>query len=255
MERLQKIMAQAGIGSRRRCEELILSKRVTVNGKVVSKLGSKADSEKDEIRVDGERVRVERKVYYLLYKPKDVVCTSSDERGRPRAVDLVGDTHHRLFTVGRLDEDSEGLLIVTNDGALTNVLTHPRYKVPKTYEAAVRGHMTDADLRKIEEGVWLSEGKTAPAKIRLRSKGLKSSVVEVTLFEGRNREIRRIFAKIGYPVLSLTRTRVGTLSIDGLRRGRFRPLAKAEIQFLLDRLGPPPAAKTASGVQRGPRRR
>jgi len=164
--RLHKYLASTGAGSRRECETFIEQGRVSVNGKVVTKLGTKVDPTSDKILLDGERVAAEEKVYYILHKPAGVICTNSDERGRMRAVDVVRDEKHRVYTVGRLDAESTGLIVVTNDGAITNIICHPRYRIEKTYHVVVRGEMTREMLAQVEAGVWLSEGKASPARVR-----------------------------------------------------------------------------------------
>jgi pseudouridine synthase len=232
-DRLQKVLAHAGIASRRRCEELILAGHVTVNGATVRKLGTKVDPEVDDIRVDTVPVKPPaRSVSFLVMKPKGVVSTTKDDRGRRTVLDLLPRTDRRLYPAGRLDEDSDGLLILTDDGTLANLVTHPRYEIPKTYELRIRGRLEGADVRRVESGVWLSGGKTRPSRIRIRKRGRDVSRVEVTLTEGRNRELRRIFARIGHPVLSLRRIRIGNLTSRGLRIGQARKLAHSEVVAL-----------------------
>jgi len=234
-ERLQKFLAHCGIASRRECEVLIEEGRVQVNGTVVTRLGTKIDTISDNIHVDGERVKSERPVYYLVNKPRGYLCTSDDTHGRARVIDLVKEDR-RIYTVGRLDEDSEGLIVLTNDGALTNVLTHPRYQLDKTYKLLVRGHISPDTIRKIEQGVWLSDGKTAPADIRRVARKGPNTIVTVTLWEGRNRELRRMFAKVGLRVQHLNRIAIGPLRVDGLPIGAYRRLEKRELAFAYARL-------------------
>ncbi|MHC4939035.1 MAG: pseudouridine synthase [Planctomycetota bacterium] len=251
-ERLHKYLAHCGIASRRECETLIEEGRVEVNGEVVTKLGTTIDPGSDKIRVDGENVREEKKVYYLVHKPRGYLCTNSDDRGRPRVIDLVPE-QRRIYTVGRLDEDSEGLILLTNDGTLANVITHPRFEVDKTYKLLVRGSVTNEAVKKIESGVWLSDGKTAPAHVRRVSKKGPNTLATVTLWEGRNRELRRIFAKVGLRVQSLTRTAIGPLKLEGMPRGAWRRVHPRELAFAFARLKPdwrPTAKKQA----RAPRR-
>jgi 23S rRNA pseudouridine2605 synthase len=237
LERLHKYLAHCGIASRRDCEVLIEEGRVEVNGEVVTRQGTKVDPANDQISVDGERVKMERPVYYLVNKPRGYLCTNDDQYGRPRVVDLVREDR-RIYTVGRLDEDSEGLILLTNDGTLANVLTHPRYQFDKTYKLLVRGAVSRDAIRKIEEGVWLSEGRTAPSQVRRVTKKGVNSVVTVTLWEGRNRELRRIFAKVGLRVQSLERTAIGPLRTEGLPRGAYRRLDSRELAFAFARLKP-----------------
>ena len=232
-ERLQKVLARAGIASRRESEKLISAGRVSVNGKVVRELGTKVDPEADAIRVDTILLtRPKKHLTFLLMKPKGSLSTVRDDQGRRTIMDLLPPTEHRLYPIGRLDEDSDGLLLVSDDGTLTNLVTHPRYEIPKTYELRIRGRLEGEDVRRVESGVWLADGRTGPARIRIRKRGRQISRVEVTLTEGRNRELRRIFAKIGHPVLSLRRIRIGNLSAKGLRLGQFRRLSDREIRDL-----------------------
>jgi 23S rRNA pseudouridine2605 synthase len=235
-ERLQKILAQAGFGSRRACEELILAGRVEVDGQVARELGTKADLETQLVKLDGEVIRKEKPVHYLLYKPAGVLCSLSREGGKVRAVDLIKDTR-RLYTVGRLDEDSEGLIIVTNDGALTERLTHPRYGVPKEYAAEVDGPVDFEKIQRLRQGVYLAEGRTSPARVELRKQG-RRALVGVEIREGLNRQIRRMFAAVGLEVRRLVRLRIGPMTIGNLGPGRYRPLSPTEVQALLAAASP-----------------
>jgi 23S rRNA pseudouridine2605 synthase len=245
-ERLQKVLARAGIASRRESEKMIESGRITVNGALVTTPGFPVDAEHDEIKVDGSRIRDERLVYWLVNKPKGVVCTMKDPEGRPRVVDLVPD-RHRVVPVGRLDEeDSEGLIIVTNDGDLTNLVTHPRYGIEKVYAVRVRGVVVAADTKRLEGGVWLSEGKTQPVRVRIRKRGKSVTHLELTLTEGRNREIRRMLAKIDRPVLSLRRIRIGSIKDPNMKPGTCRRLTLTEVRELKEYAAgkrPPPKKK------------
>ncbi|MHC4816730.1 MAG: pseudouridine synthase [Planctomycetota bacterium] len=237
MQRLQKVLAHCGVGSRRECEEIIAQGRVEVNGRVVTKLGTKVNPEDDGIRVDGERVAPERRVYYLLHKPKGYVCTNRDERSRPRAVDLIPDDR-RIYTVGRLDGESEGLILLTNDGALTNIICHPRYQVDKTYRLEVRGPVSARQMDQVERGVWLAEGKSAPALVRRIDRRGDRSIITLSVWEGRNRELRRIFAKVALRVTRLARTAIGPLRIDGLDVGAYRRADPRELLFARERMSP-----------------
>jgi 23S rRNA pseudouridine2605 synthase len=230
-ERLQKVMASAGVASRRQCEELILEGAVRVNGRVVDELPAFVDPDVDAITVHGRRLEEPRRVYYLLNKPKGVICTSSDPQGRPRAIDLVPG-QQRVFCVGRLDADTTGLIILTNDAELTNLLTHPKYKVFKTYVAKVAGRVESEAVEKLKQGVWLAEGKTGRSAVKVLRRGHNDSLLEITISQGLNRQIRRMLAKVGLPVQSLKRTRIGKLSIEGLGVGRYRPLSKSEVAAL-----------------------
>jgi pseudouridine synthase len=229
--RLQKILASAGIDSRRKCEELILSGVVQVNHKIVDELPAFVDPDNDTITVDGERIQQERKVYFLLNKPKGVICTNSDPFGRKKAIDFIP-ARERIFCVGRLDSDTTGIIILTNDSELADKLTHPRYQVPKTYIATVKGHIGEEEVKKLKKGVWLAEGKTSAASLKILKRGHEESLIEITIREGLNREVRRMLAKVGLPVKSLKRTRIGNLSIRGLSVGNYRTLTKNEIAYL-----------------------
>ncbi len=232
MERLQKILARAGLGSRRQCEELILQGRVTVDDRVVRELGSKADPETQEIRVDGERIRPEKPVYFLFYKPKGVLCTNYDPSGRLRVVDFFTGVAQRVFPVGRLDRASEGLMIVTNDGEFANLLTHPRHGVPKTYVVQVAGEPSDEDLKKLTKGIWLSDGRVRADQVRRLKRQGKSRWLEIVLSQGRNRQIRRMLARLGHKVMKLKRTKIGPISDPSLKPGQYRPLRPDELQAL-----------------------
>jgi 23S rRNA pseudouridine2605 synthase len=245
-ERLQKVMASAGVASRRQCEELILQGVVRVNGKVVDELPVFADPENDQITVSGRRLKSPERVYFLVNKPKGVICTSHDPQGRPSAVSLVP-TSERVFCVGRLDVDTMGLLILTNDSELTNLLTHPRYKVPKTYVARVSGHLDDAAVERLRKGVYLAEGKTGQATVKVLHNGREESHIEITIRQGLNRQVRRMLASVGLSVDSLRRTRIGNLKIEGLGVGQYRPLTRSEVEYLrrtaTERPGAPIAEK------------
>jgi 23S rRNA pseudouridine2605 synthase len=182
-QRLQKVLAAAGVASRRKCEELILEGAVQVNGKVVDKLPAFVEPRKDVITVNGKKIRTEQKVYYLLNKPKGVICTNFDPQGRKKAIDLVP-ARERIFCVGRLDADSTGLIILTNDSKLTNRLTHPRYELPKTYVATVKGEIQGQSVEKLKKGVWLTEGKTAKAAVKILKRNHKESLIEITIRQG-----------------------------------------------------------------------
>ncbi len=253
-ERLQKVLSAAGVASRRECEGIILDGRVTVNGRRVHTLPVLVDPEVDEIAVDGRPLRVERKVYFLLHKPKGVHCTNYDPAGRPRAVDLMAGVRERVFPVGRLDADTTGLLLMTNDGGLAQQLTHPRHGVPRTYRAHVNGLVTNADMAQLHKGVWLAEGKTKVSEASIIHAARDQSVVEITLREGRNREVRRVLARLGHAVRKLIRIRIGPLSLRGLAPGQFRSLTPAEVS-LLKKYKPPPERPTAARPPRRPAER
>ena len=239
-ERLHKILAHAGIGSRRRCEELIAAGRVTVDGETVTDLGHKADPAQAEIRCDGERVKPEAPVYYLLNKPRGVVCTSARGEKRPRAIDFVRHESRRLYTVGRLDEDSRGLVLLTNDGELTNQLTHPRHKVAKTYVVKVRGTMKPAAVQEAQRGVHLSEGRTSLSRVEVRRRTRNATVLKIELHQGINRQIRRVLAKLGHPVVDLRRVAIGPIHDPDLSEGACRRLRPDELERLRNAATPPP---------------
>ncbi len=228
MERLQKLIARAGITSRRNAENLILAGKVTVDGKIIKELGAKFDATKNKICVDGKILTFDaEKIYILLNKPRGYVCTAKDERGRKTVLDLI-DISERIFPVGRLDLNSEGLLLLTNDGDLMNALIHPKFKIDKTYRATISGDITEEKLDKLRTGIELEDGLTAPAEIFL----LDKNTVEITIHEGRNRQIRRMFAAIGCDVKRLKRVSFAGLTLEGLKVGKFRPLTAAEINYL-----------------------
>ena len=232
-ERLQKVLARAGLGSRRVCEEFIADGRVTVNGETAV-LGRRVDVEHDAVALDGVPVVVrDDLVYYLLNKPTGYVSTASDPEGRSTVVDLVPATP-RVFPVGRLDYDTEGLLLLTNDGDLTHLLTHPRFGVVKTYLAEVEGEPTPATVRALREGVELDDGRTAPARVTVVQTHGATTAVELGIHEGRNRQVRRMCEAVGHPVVRLVRTRIGPLRDGSLKPGSWRALTHAEVRRLYE---------------------
>lgn len=230
-DRLQKVMASAGVASRRQCEEMILQGVVRVNGRVVDELPAFVDPDADLITVGGRRLKQSDRVYFLLNKPKGVICTSRDPQGRPKATDLV-QTRERVFCVGRLDVDTTGLIVLTNDSELTNRLTHPRYKVAKTYIARVAGRVESEAVQKLKKGIWLAEGRTGQATVKVLKRGHSESLLEIIIHQGLNRQVRRMLAGVGLRVQSLKRTRIGPLRLEGLGVGKYRPLTKAEAASL-----------------------
>lgn len=231
-ERLQKVLARAGVASRRHSEGLIRAGRVTVNAAVVRELGTKVDPKRDRILVDGKPVRAEEPVYLALYKPRGWVTTASDPRGRRKVTDLVKDLPERVYPVGRLDYDSEGLLLLTNDGDLAHAVAHPKFGVPKTYQVQVRGRPARAVTERLRRGIELEDGPTRPAQVRfLRTTGEKT-LLEMTVREGRNRLIRRMWEAVGHPVIRLKRTRIGGVRLQGLRPGTHRRLTAEEVTAL-----------------------
>ena len=229
---MQKVLAAAGLGSRRQCEELITTGRVEVDRKVVTELGTRVQVDSQDIRVDGETLSLGRRVYYAVNKPRGVVTTNNDPARRPRVVDLVPDRNARLFAIGRLDMYSEGLILVTNDGELANRLTHPRYGVKKVYLAQVAGQPTTEVLDKLRRGVHLAEGLARVDEIRVESQQKESAWLEMTLSEGMNREIRRALARVGHKVLRLVRVQVGPIKLGKLPPGASRLLAAEEVNEL-----------------------
>ncbi|MCL2742264.1 MAG: rRNA pseudouridine synthase [Planctomycetaceae bacterium] len=227
-QRLQKILAAAGFGSRRQCEELLLQGRVEVNGNVVP-LGTKVHPDTDEIKVDGERLKHSKRVYLALYKPKGYLCTDRDQQGRQRTIDLIPEKFGRLFLIGRLDKDSEGLILATNDGEFSQKLTHPKFGVPKVYRVQVAGEVTYETVKKLKEGVYLSDGFAKAADCVIKGQHKQSTILDLTLTEGMNREVRRLLAKLGHKVQTLFRIAVGPIRLGKLAPGEWRLLSKNEI--------------------------
>lgn len=230
--RLQRYLAMAGAGSRRHCEEFILTGRVTVDGQTVRELGTRIDPDAQRIHLDGERIRMERRVYYLLNKPIGYLCTSRDPDGRPRVIDLFPRDRERLFTVGRLDENSQGLILVTNDGDLAHRLAHPRFRVRKVYQVQVAGVPTRDTIQQLTKGAYFAEGRFKAAEAKLLKVHKQSALVEIVLMEGQNREIRRLLAKLGHKVQRLTRVALGPLELGPVPIGHFRPLTSQEVRAL-----------------------
>jgi 23S rRNA pseudouridine2605 synthase len=249
-DRLQKVLASAGLGSRRDCEELILSGRVEVDGQVVNELGVRVDISTQTIRYDGEVLSVARPSYWIVHKPTGVVCTNYDPAGRTRVVDLIP-SDQRLFTIGRLDRSSSGLILVTNDGELANQLAHPRYGVDKTYLVTVAGRPEMKDLQVLIKGVRLSEGVAKVKSVRIKRRRSMSTELEIVLCEGKNREIRRILAKLGCKVLTLHRVAIGWLRLSDLAAGESRRLNASELRKLRDMV----SGKQTGGVRSKPSKR
>jgi len=230
--RLQKVLARAGLGSRRACEALILAGRVRVDGRTTDTLGQRVDPTTQAIVVDGETIRTQRAEYFLLNKPRGYLCTNKDPRGRPRVIDLFPANSSRLFSVGRLDENSQGLLMVTNDGELAHRLIHPRYQIPRIYRVQVAGIPTPDSLKSLRTGLQFSDGffRVHTAK-KLKTRG-KSTFLLLELRQGRNREIRRMMARVGHKVISLERTAFGPLQLGRLKVGQHRRLRPDELDSL-----------------------
>ncbi len=234
LERLQKILSRAGVASRREAETIITAGRVAVNGAVVTELGSKADPDKDRITLDGKPVRPKtERVYLLLYKPAGYVTTLKDPEGRPTVTDLLKGVGERVYPVGRLDYNTEGLLLLTNDGDWANRLAHPRHEVEKEYLVKVRGRVTPDQLKRLADGVKLDDGTTAPARVRIVHESERNSRLTITIHEGRYRQVRRMCEAVNLTVASLKRTRYGLLELGELRPGEFRRLTPLEVKQLV----------------------
>ncbi|MFI3283963.1 MAG: pseudouridine synthase [Erysipelotrichaceae bacterium] len=232
MERLQKVIAKAGIASRRKAEELITQGRVSVNGEVITELGYKVDI-KEAIRVDGKMIKLEEKVYYVMNKPKHILSSTQDDRDRKTCTELV-DTKCRIFPVGRLDFDTTGLLLLTNDGDFSNLIIHPRYHLPKVYEVTIDGILETEMIKALEKGIMLEDGMTKPCKIRVKHKDFDKQLTafDMTLREGRNRQIKRMMEFYKFNVTRLHRKQLGTLTITDLKPGEYRKLKGQEIKTL-----------------------
>ncbi|MFX3624731.1 MAG: 23S rRNA pseudouridine(2605) synthase RluB [Ectobacillus sp.] len=233
MERLQKVIAQAGIASRRKAEELIQQGKVKVNGKIVTELGTKVNKS-DRIEVEGIPIEKEEPVYFMLYKPTGVISSVKDEKGRKTVIDFFPEIEQRIFPVGRLDYDTSGLLLMTNDGEFANLLMHPRNEIEKVYIAKVKGPLDAGKIRMLEKGVMLEDGKTAPARVKILSgdRRKETAVVQITIHEGRNRQVRRMFEAIGCKVVKLKREQYAFLGLGSLRPGDARVLTPHEVKQL-----------------------
>jgi 23S rRNA pseudouridine2605 synthase len=254
-ERLQKLLAQAGVASRRAAEELITAGRVRVNGRIVTELGSRADAHKDKIEVDGRRVVAEKPAYYVLHKPREVVTTLDDPEGRTTIRDLIKQVPERVFPIGRLDYHTSGVLLLTNDGSLADALLHPRKQVPKTYVAKVQGWLEVPELDKLRNGVVLDDGtKTASAELFVIREEGQHTWLQITIGEGKNRQIHRMAEAINRRVMRLSRIEFAGISLDGLRPGQHRPLELSELNKLKrDYLNP--KNNERAGASRGRRGR
>ncbi len=233
IERLQKYMARSGVASRRKCEELIKSGHVSVNGRVVTDMGVKVDPDVDVVQVDGRVIKPSgKKVYIMLNKPVGYITSVKDQFGRPTVIDLVDYTQERIYPVGRLDYDTSGLLILTNDGELAYKLTHPKHEVPKTYLAVLKGVPDEGDLEKFRSGLRIENYVTSPAEIKVLDVFKNSCQVEIKIHEGKNRQVRKMCESIGHPVVSLERTAIGEISLGDLKQGQWRFLSSEEIEYL-----------------------
>ena len=237
-QRIQKILSQAGISSRRAAEKMIAEGRIRVNGTVVTQPGTKADADRDEIRVDGRLISCEiERIYIVLHKPRGYVTTLHDPQGRRIVTDLIGGIPERLFPVGRLDYDSEGLLILTNDGEFSQRLQHPRYKLPKSYRVKVEGNLRRSELQDLESGIDLPDGRFTPANVVLEKTNRGSTWLRLTILDGRNRVIRRAFEALGHPVCRLIRVAVGEVALGAVPEGAWRMLSRREVNRLLQQTG------------------
>ncbi|WP_163855673.1 pseudouridine synthase [Paenibacillus elgii] len=234
MDRLQKVLAEAGVASRRKCEELITAGRVEVNDKVVTTLGVKVDPSQDFIKVDGKPIRRQSKVYVIFNKPKGVITSAQDPEGRKTVTEFFKNIKQRIYPIGRLDYDTEGLLLLTNDGEFAHLLTHPKHHVPRTYLATVKGVPHGSLLDKLKNGIELEDGMTAPAEVEYQDvrPETNEAVVKITIYEGRNRQVRRMFDAIHHPVIKLKRIQFGPLQLSGIPRGKFRHLTPQEVNEL-----------------------
>jgi 23S rRNA pseudouridine2605 synthase len=232
--RLHKFMASCGVGSRRACEELIVQGRVEVDGRVVTTLGTQVDPDTQVVRCDGRTLHHEPELHYLLNKPRGAICSSSSSPGMPRALDFLPQRarDRRLFTIGRLDVDSEGAIVLTNDGELCHLVSHPRFGVPKTYRVEVEGEVKDETLDSMRKGVWLAEGRTGEVDASLLHRSREKSQLLVTLHEGKRREVRRLCARFGHEVRHLVRVAIGPIELGALRPGEVRVLVPAEVEAL-----------------------
>lgn len=254
LQRLHKLMAACGVGSRRSCEEVIAQGRVEVDGTIVTRPGTQVDPETQVVRCDGSRLRPEPTLYYLLNKPRGVICSHVARPGTRRAVDYAParGRDRRLFTIGRLDVDSDGALILTNDGELCHLLTHPRFGVRKTYLVEVEGAPDDETIERMRRGVWLAEGRTGPVEVRVANRSRKRTSLELTLQEGKRREIRRLCARHRHEVVRLTRVAIGPVRLGRLAPGQTRALERDEVAALREaadvviRLGGGPRATKAA---------
>lgn len=233
--RLQKYLALAGIASRRKSEELIAAGLVKVNGEVVNELGFKVDPSTDIVHYKGELVQVEEeKVYYKLYKPVGYITTSNDQFGRPNVVDIIEDTKYRIYPVGRLDFNTSGLLLLTNDGDLTNKITHPKHHVKKTYIVSLNKRVSDNDIKRLMNGIDIGGYVTQKCKAHVIREERNSTIVEITISEGKNRQVRKMFDAIDNPVVTLKRVKIGRITLDSLKDGEYTKLSDLELKYLKD---------------------
>ncbi|OPJ57212.1 pseudouridine synthase [Alkalithermobacter paradoxus] len=231
--RLNKYIALCGITSRRKADELIVNAKVKVNGKIVNEVGTNIDENNDIVEVEGKKINLEqKKIYILLNKPEGYVTTVKDQFNRKNVVDLIGSVRERIYPVGRLDYDTSGLLILTNDGELTFKLTHPKHEIPKTYIAKIKGHPDKLSIDRFQKGIKIDNYITSPAKFKVLEYGKDFSKVEITIHEGKNRQVRKMCQAIGHPVLTLKRISMGNITLSNLKKGEWRYLSSKEISYL-----------------------
>ncbi len=230
--RLNKFLASCGVSSRRKCDELIFSGKVMVNGKIVKTPAYQVNPEKDEVIVNENIVKLPQKIYIALNKPEGVLCSLKDDFGRTLIIDLIPEIKERIFPVGRLDYNSEGLILLTNDGELSNRLIHPKFKVEKTYHVLIKGNIDEYSLKQLSEGIEINGEKTQPAKIKILNIGKKTTFLEIIIKEGKKRQIRRMLKEVGYEVKKLRRVKFGPIKLGKLKKGEWRYLTKKEVEIL-----------------------
>ena len=230
MERLQKVIANSGYCSRRKAEELIINGKVRVNGKLVYELGTKV-SETDDIMIDNKLITKENKEYILLYKPRGVVTTTNDDKKRKTVLDLI-ETNKRIYPIGRLDYDTTGILLLTNDGELTNLLIHPKNIIDKVYVAKIKGNLTGLEIKQLEKGIIIDGNKTAPCKVKVRKKTKEYSFVQIIIHEGKNHQVKKMFEAVNHEVVKLKREKIAFLDLRGLKPGEYRYLSIKEVKKL-----------------------
>ncbi len=232
-ERLQKVMSEFGVASRRKCEDMIADGRVKVNGCLITEPGSKVDKEKDVIQVDGKIIKCsENKVYILLNKPTGYITSAKDQFGRPTVLDLLRGISVRVFPIGRLDYDTEGLILLTNDGDITYMITHPKHNIDKTYRALIRGEAKENDIESFKRGIAIEDYVTSPARMEIVRYSKGNSIVDITIHEGKNRQVRKMCSAIGHEVIRLKRIRIGEIGLGELKTGEWRYLKDSEIEYL-----------------------
>ena len=248
--RIAKFLAAAGVASRRKCEELVNDHKVVINDTIITDLAYQVDTENDIVVLNGQIVEPEEKQYFAVYKPKGVVCSASDEKGRATILDLFPEMGARLYNVGRLDKESEGLLILTNDGDLCRTLTHPSTHIPKSYRVILAGKVSGTEIDKLREGVWIDGKKVRVSKAYIKKSNPKSTMVDITIEEGLNRQIRRMFGRLHLKVTKLTRIQIGKLSLGKLKQGQFRELTAKELLMLRTAAEKPSSTEARPALRR-----